>query len=415
MSSWFRNCRATTLAGLEIRTLGVLIALAVSGVPAVADEYYMQPRADVGVDVDTNRSLVTSGPKPTSVGYDGEVGATVGIATPVSDTTLRPQISYYDYPSLSQSDLEERLDFASAYNSQRAHLGIYGEFDHRDLYGSELASAAFNPLNPNLPTTPETGRISDNGTRTLLTVVPHYEYNLTQRLAFEVSGVYQYIGYAGDDSSDYISYGYYDALARIDWSLTPRSDVSLGVDESRESAKNVYSVTDGRGVDLAYNYQWSKVFSGSLALVVDQFDIYGAPPSPSKVTSSGVGATYTTTWKGQISQLQLTLGRTFTPSGSGGSYTSDQLQIEYKRQFSARVSFDTAGHYIRNVALSSQYESGNYDYLTLTADLRWMLAPTWYLAGGLEYLEDRSPVAGTSASNAMAHVAFGYEGLGRQY
>jgi hypothetical protein len=419
MSFWSRRSDAIIERDHRVAAIGAFMIIA--GGAAVAADVYVQPRADIGVEVDTNRDMVSSGPTTTAEGTDVEAGATVGIATPESDTTLRPQVRYYDYPELDETSLEGRMDFASTYNSQRNQFGIYGEFDRRDLYGSELASATFNPVNPNLPTTPETGRISEHGARTLFTVVPRYSYNLTERLSFQASGIYQNIGYSGANSADYIPYDYYDIAAGLDWKLSPRSDISLGIDGSKDSAKDTYSVTDGHGVTLTYNYQWSKVFTSSFALVGEQYDVYGAPstvsstPITSKVAASGIGATYQTTWQGQVSQIQATVGRTFTPSGAGGSYTSDQLQIEYKRQLKARLLFDGAAHYIRNVALSSQYEDGNYDYLVVTADLRWMLTRTWYVAGGLQYLEEKSPVAGTSANNSMAHVSFGYEGLNRQY
>jgi len=420
MSFLFRSSNAR-ITEFWCSALGALIFLVGSGGPAAADEYfYVQPRAFVSTEVDSNRDMVTSGPTTTSEGYGAQAGATIGIATPESDTTIRPQLDYYDFPNLSETALEGRADFASSLNAQRNQLGISGEYDHRELFGSELASATFNSVNPYLPTTPETGRISVSGARSLLTVVPKYEYDLTQRLDLDVSGIYQNLNYSGA-SANYISYDYYDVSAGADWKLSPRSDLSLAVDGSSESAKDIDSVTHGHGITLTYNYQWSKVFTGSLSLVGEQYDIRIAPsngaviPAPSKTTSSGVGVQYTTTWIGEISQLQLIIGRTFTPSGAGGTFASDQFQAEYKRNFTPRMSLDVAAHYIQDVALSDLYDAGNYDYLIATADLKWMLTRTWFVAGGVQYVKERYPESATSAASSMAHVLFGYEGLGRQY
>jgi hypothetical protein len=79
-----------------------------------------------------------------------------------------------------------------------------------------------------------------------------------------------------------------------------------------------------------------------------------------------------------------------------------------------RLSFDGAAHYIKNVALASQFESGNYNYGVVTADLRWSITRTWYVGGGLQYLEIRSPFAGSSARNSTANISFGYQALPRQ-
>jgi len=421
MSCWFPRSHRSLVIDYRTRALWVLIFLVGAGTSARADEYYVQPRADVGVEVDSNRDMVSSGPKTTAEGYSAEAGATIGIATPVSDTTLRPQVNYYDYPILSENVLDSRLDFASSFDLPRTHFGIYGVFDHQALFGSELASATFNLVNPNLPTTPETGRISVSGTRTLLTVNPKYEFEWTERLGLQISGVYQDLGYSGASSAGYISYVYYDVTADLDWKLSPRSDISLGLDGSKESAKDIESVSDGHGITLTFNHQWSTIFSGSLSLVAEQYDIYGVTPAgavipiSSRVNSSGVGAQYTSTWTGQISQFQVTVGRTFTPNGAGGTFASDQFQVEYKRNLSPRTYLDVAAHYIQNVAISSLYDEGNYNYVIAAADLKWMLTRTWYVAGGLQYVELKFPVPGTAANNSMAHVRFGYEGLGRQY
>src|SRR5579863_1004674 len=108
----------------------LLVMLVGASGSALAQEYYLQPRGYVGAEVDSNRDLVTSGPKTTSEGYAADLGATVGIATPQSDTTLRPEVAFYDYPKLSESSVKSVLDFLSNYHTQRAQYGIYGEYSY---------------------------------------------------------------------------------------------------------------------------------------------------------------------------------------------------------------------------------------------------------------------------------------------
>ena len=419
MSFWSRSGHAGAGARDRSAAIGALLVLTATSGSAMAAEYYFQPQLDVSSEVDSNRDLVSSGPTQTAVGYGARAGAAMGIATPTSDTTVLPRFNYENYPRLSEHTTEEIMDFSSFWHSQRSQFSAWGQVDHSSLYSSELASAAFNPLNPNLPTTPETGRISVNGTRTLLTLQPKYQYNLTPRLNLGVSGLYQSIDYSGAQNS-YVSYRYYEGAASAGWSLSPRATLTLGVNASKEKAKNFYSVTDGRGVTLTFDYQWSRTFTGSLTVLAEHDKIYGGTPAQPTlelggIASNGVGATYTTTWKGQISQLQLAVGSTFTPSGVGSKYRSDQAQGEYKYNLSARLLFITAAHYIRNVALASQFDSGNYNYIVADAGLRWSLTPTWYIGGNVEYLEIQSPVANTSAKNNMARISFGYQALPRQY
>jgi hypothetical protein len=425
MSFWFPRGFHINFLRRRFCTVGAAcIALAGASGPAAAQYYYFQPRATVGVEVDSNRDLVTSGPTEAAVGGAVEGGATMGLATPLSDTTLRPDVTYTDYPKLDEKSVKSVLDFLSNYHTERAKFSIYGEISYSDLYSSELASAAFNVLNPNLPTTPETGRISLAGTRGLATVVPKFQYELTPRLGIFATGTYQDVSYGGVLTDEFVSYQYYTGTVGLDWNINLRSDISVGFDASRQSARNVYSVTDGKGADITYTYAWSQTFTGKLSLVEERDNISSEPqggvvnPATSPhidSTANGVGAQYATIWTGQISQIQVTIGRTFTPNGSGSTYRSDALQAEYKRQFSPRLSLDTAVHYIRNVALSGIYAGGDYNYLIASADLRWNLTRTWFVAGGVQYLDESFPQSDTAAKNAMAHVAFGYEGLGRQY
>jgi hypothetical protein len=427
MSFWFRNRPLRPAPDPSWTALGALAVLA--GGAAEAAETYIQPQAYVATEVDSNRDLLPSGPYSSAEGYGAMAGATVGIATPDSDTTIKPVLTYFDFPQLHESDIRSITDFNASYNGQRVQAGISGRFDYSDLFDSELPAAAFNTVNPNLPTTPETARISLNGTRTLVTAVPTFSYGLTQRLDAQVTGIYQDVSYGGVGSQQYIDYQYFSGSAGLDWKLTPRSDIGLLGDVSHQSSKDVFSVTDGHGATLTYNYQWSKVFTGSLQLVGEQDNIHNATvfgaKTASNITTSttGFGAQYQTTWKGQISEVQVTLGRTFTPNGSGGKYKSDAFQGEYKRSLTQRLTLDTAVHYIRNISLSNLFTDGNYDYLIATADIKYMLARTWYVGGGLQYIYTSSPIIGAAAGtptsiaakDAMAHISFGYLGLGRQY
>jgi hypothetical protein len=414
MSFSSREAAAGRLIRRRLATAGALLALGLAAVPAGAQEYYFQPRADIGVEYDTDRDLVTSGPKQSSEGYLAGGGATLGIATPTTDTTLRPQLNYSDYPVLSESALQELLDFNSVYSGQRSQAGIYGRFDHSDLFASELASATFNPLNPNLPTTPETGRISATGTRTLLTIVPSYQYALTPRLGVGVTGTYQDSNYGGSGSQYYISYQYYSGTAGLDWKLNNRSSISFGVIGSRETANNGSSSTDGHGVQASYDYAWSKTFTSTLTVVGQQDDIHNVVPVKFDTTSSGFGATYELSWKGQISQVLLSAGRTFTPNGAGGTFNCDQFQIEYHRDLTQRMTLVVAAHYIQNIAQSTVYAGSDYDYVTSTVDLKWQLTRTWYIRGGLEYLDENFSGPHTSTDNLTATISFGYEGLGKR-
>jgi hypothetical protein len=405
MSSWCRN-RSFHLAVLAVFT---------AGGSAEAEQIFFQPRAEVGAEVDSNRDLVTTGNTTTSEGYTGLAGATWGISTPRSDSTLRPELAYSDYPNVHENYLRTTFDGNSQFHSERGQLSLAAQFDRRSTYSSELAPAQFNPVNPNLPTTPETGRISTDTTRSIVTLVPNYTYDLTQRLNWNLTGTYQDMLYTGTYADLYSSYDYYRGGTSLGWAFDPRLDTSLGVFGSRNTAKNDSGSVNSGGVTLDFNYKWSKLFNGRLELTGEHDSTSFLKPIMAKEGTNSAGATFTMLHKGEISTVQLSAGRTFTPSGSGGTFQADQLQAQYNRDFSPRLSLEAAGRAIRYTSLSSIYASSRYDYVNIEAMLRWMVARTWYVKGGAEYYHEKFAGSVGPANNGMLYAGFGYEGLGRQY
>jgi hypothetical protein len=407
MSSWCRECP---------RYLATLVLLAL-GASAKAAEVYFQPQAEVGIEEDSNRNLVTSGDlvakKESSEGYSAEASGTWGIATPTSDFTIRPEVSYSDYPRLSTNALRTLLDLNSQFHSDRGQASLEGRFDRQATYSSELANPQFNPVTPDLPTTPETGRISSDTTRTLITAVSSYTYDLTQRLNWGVTGTVQSVDYSGSNAANYISYNYYLGGTSLTWGVTSRLAATLGVFSSRESAKDDNGSVNADGATLAFSYKLSTQWTNRLEFTGERDDTDVVKPFALKSTSTGAGATYTAAWQGQISKLQLSAGRTFTPSGGGGIFRADQLQVQYDRDLTQRLAFTGAARVINDTSVSGAYTGSNYDYVNVTTRLKWKLTPTWYVAGGAEYLRAHFEPPVGAASNVMLYASVGYLGLGK--
>jgi hypothetical protein len=270
-------------------------------------------------------------------------------------------------------------------------------------------------VNPDLPTTPETGRISSDTVRTLITAVPSYTLDLTQRLNWSVSGTVQSVDFTGTDAKAYIPYDYALGGTSLTWAFNPLLGVTLGVFTSRELAKDDSGSVDANGVSLAFAYKWSTQFTSRLELTGERDNSEIVNPVDIRSTSTGAGATYTTAWQGQLSKLQLSVGRTFTPSGAGGTFRDDQLQAQFSRDLTQRLSFTAAGRFINATSVSGIYAADNYNYVNATAGLKWMLTRTWHVGGGVEYYHEHFVPPVGSANNAMVYASVGYQGLGKPY
>lgn len=396
------------------RLRAAALTLLAFGAPAAgAADVYFQPRMDASVNADSNLDLVTSGPKSWTEGYVADFGGTLNYLTPESTVIFRPQLGYQDYPQLSQTEFIAIGDLYSDYKTQRTDFTVSGRFDRRNTYSSELPEATFNPVNPTQPTAPETGRVNASDTRTLGSISPSFTYDISRRLGWGVSGVFQEADYSGPNSNEYVPFNYYVGSTSLDWAATPTLGTKLTAFGSRESAKDGSGSVDGGGVTLGFDYKWSSQFTTHLEVLGERDDSNFVRPTRISTTSTSGGATVGTKWKGEISSVIFSAGRTFTPSGAGGVDALDQVQVEYHRDLSPRWKLTAAGIYDRYTPIVSATAASNYTYVNLEASLKWMWTPVWYVATGAEYLVDKSGAPIGSASNDMVYVQFGYEGLSR--
>lgn len=388
--------------------------LALASVPAFAADVSFRPEGEAGVEYNSNRDLRFDNAKA-SEGYSLDVGGTLKIATPLSTTTIRPVIGYVDYPDADENSLQSVLDLQSVRRGERTTTSLFGRFDRRDTYNSELASSEFNPINPNLPTTPETGRISANGKRTLITAVPTFRYAVNERAGWNLSGTVQSVDYSGDGAGTrYVPYTYYSASTSVDWQLSPLSNLAVGVFGTRSDNKDDDGKADGKGVNAVWTQRPNERYTGRFELNVSRDDVTTIRPVTSRDQSTNIGANYTGSFRGQISRVDLSIGRTITPSGAGGTFRADQVQVEYRRDLSPRTEFMLATRYIKYATLASGSTAGDYDYLNARMGLKRMVTRTWYLSGSLEYLREKfKGTDGGTANNGRAFVSIGYEGLQR--
>jgi hypothetical protein len=390
------------------------VALLAFGAPAAgAADLYFQPRMELSVNVNSNRDLVTSGPKTVSEGYYANFGGTLNYLTPDSTLIFRPQVGYEDYPRVDEKDTFAIGDLYWDYRTERGDFRLGGQLDRRSTYGSELADPTFNPVNPLQPTAPETGRINVNDTRTLGTITPSYTYDFTRRLSGGLGGVFQDVDYSGPGSNGFVPYTYYVGSVFLGWAATPKLDTKITAFGSRESATNDTGSVDGGGGTLGFDYKWSSQFSSHLEILGERDDSKTLKPAPVSESSTSGGATVSSTWKGEISSLMFIAGRTFTPSGAGGKYALDEVKFEYHRDLAPRWKLTAAGVYDRYTPVTSAIPGSDYSYVNVEASVKWLWTPTWYLATGVQYLFNKLGAPIGSASNDMLYVQFGYEGLAR--
>lgn len=403
--------RATGQVGAGAALLGGAV-LAVA--PAHAAQVYVQPIVSTQAQTSTNLSL-DPGVDDRTESYSADVATLIGIATPSSDTTLKPRLQYRDYSDASRRDrLEAFLDLATAYTGQRSSFQMYGRYEHRDETHAERSAAQFDDVTPDAPTDPETGRIQNNATRDVVLLVPTYKYKLTQRMDVGATATVQTLDYSPDDASRHVDFDYYEGKGFMGWELSQRTQLSLGGYVSKYDAKNIDAQTDSYGASAEFEWDWSAVLESSLSLVYQRSDVERTQPFVFDDKADAWGANFKTAYKGQISRARLNLGRTITPSGTGGLLESDNVRVQFERDLTPRWELTAAGRYLRNRALTRDSAGSDRDYRRVELGLRWMMTRTWFVEGGYEYTWQKYENAASSADDNSFALKFGYRGLPRQ-
>jgi hypothetical protein len=382
---------------------------------ALAADVFVQPSGYISAESNSNLDL-TPGGQAEVTGYIADFASVIGIATPNSTTTVRPRVDYRDYPSDSTDNrLEEYLDFNSDYKNQRSAASISGTLDHRDEFNAELTPALYDDLNPTQPTAPQTGRTLKGATRDSVILIPSYSFKVTPLVATGVSAIYQKVNYSPDNSGRFVDFDFYQGKAFVVWTLDQKSDLTFGAFGNRYNATRFESTGTSGGGSVQLDTAWTPLFSTQASLALQHSNIdYGIPPTFNGSVNTW-GGSLTALYKVQTSQFRADLSRILTPSGGGSVYINNQLQGQYSRSLTPRLTLTGAAVYLRNRALTANASGNGRDYLRSVAEVKWMIARTWYVQGGYQYTWQKYQLDPDGAANNRVYIRFGYQGLDRQW
>jgi len=381
-----------------------------------AQELYWQPQVSVTGTYNTNVELTPlAADKQSAEGYIGDLASVIGIATPTSQTTLRPDVRYEYYPQDSSLNrLEAFLDVNSQFSWQRDRFSILARADRLTDLSAEQPDAQFNPVNPGLPTTPTTGRVIANQTRNEIYIVPSYSHSLTPLSDLGLSATYQRMSFSPDDRFDHVDYNYYQGRPYYDFQYSQRTLITVGAFASHYDAVNVDSVSKDYGGDVEVRHDWSPIFRSTVEVLYQRTTLDQISPNPFHDRTNDWGATFETQYTAQADRLKLVLGRSILPSSAGSLYNTDQVQFQYEHDFTARLTFTGAVLYQRIGTLASNFASDTRSYATTGVFLRWMMTPVIFVRGGYSYIWQKFQLDPNSAANNQVLLQFGYLARGRQ-
>jgi hypothetical protein len=394
---------------------GALAATLVAAGAARSAEIFVQPSGYVETETNSNLDL-TPGGQSEVTGYLADLASVIGIATPNSSTTIKPRVDYRNYPEdASDNRLEAYLDLNSSYKAERSSASISGTLEHRDEATAELNSATYDQVNPNQPTSPQTGHIVNGATRDSSYILPNYTYSLTPLLSLGFEGLYEKINYSPNDDGRYVDFDYYQGRPYLIWTLNQKFDLTFGAYANKYNATRYDSKATAEGGSVGLNASWTPLFSTRASVVLQHSDIISGIPPAFNASVNTWGGDLTAIYKAQTQQFRADVSRLISPSGGGGVYVNNQLQFEYDRRVSQRWSLTAAAVLLRGLDATQQSTGNGRDYVRTLFETKWMLTQTWYILGGYQYISQKYETDPDGAANNRFYLRFGYQGLNRQW
>jgi len=408
-SSFRRECSLTApLARLSVALVVLGAARSVS-----AAQYYVQPVVTALAQTDSNIDLSPDGGQRVE-GYGADAAALISIATPDSETTAKPRIRYATYPKETGLDrLEGVLDFNTLYRTPRNNFSLTGRFDHLNDTQAQTPRAEFNVVNPDSPGTAGTGRIQIGVTRNYLLLQPRYEHQVSQLMSLGVSGLYQTESFSPANEFGHVNFDFYQGNAFIARKFGTRAVFSAGGFASRYEAKDVVSTANAVGANAGLEYNWTETLAAQVDLTYQSANVDSTVPPAFTGTTRNWGGSGGLIWRRQSEALRINLGRTITPGSGGGMYSSDQLQAQYDRDVTERLSYTAAVRAVASRGLWANINSSDRNYARVDLSAKWMLTRTWIVQGGYSYIWQKYRTDPTSANNSQIYFRCGYQGLPR--
>jgi hypothetical protein len=342
----------------------ILILLSVtSGVIAVAPQriraadWSLAPTLTLGVDYDTNRSLLIE-PR-SSAGAEGNLQLFMGRSLENLSLSLTPAVGFqwFSDPTLQRAN-SFALTAVANWSGERSSLSMKTNVNDQNLLYVELF---------------DTG-IVDQGTRRLLGETDiGWTFAQTERLSLSASGAFQDITFHGGiepalEDSRYATFGLNEGAA-----LTERFEFDVGATVGRFTSPAQAAVTDSYDVNVGFKYKPSARLSASGDLGVNELS-YGA--SATRGLTFDLSLSYAT----EVGTLALTGSRGASPSGFGELTERDALQVSYARSLSDRLTITPALDFFRTSVAIGPFPLDLRTYADASLTLAWRASAAWTLS-----------------------------------
>lgn len=373
----------------DLSRLLACVCLVLLGAPVVADQWYVEPQAELRTFHDDNVDL--SSLRPIS-SFGASVIAKIesGRRTENSEIGLRANLlstRYTDAPDFNETDAT--LGFTSAYQAGRSRFSLDGDFDYDSTLTSEVSTSGF---------------VQANKRRQRILLNPSWAYQLTPRMRSEVSLNYQGISYEDVDFIPLFDYSFASAGLTLVYALSERAQLFGRTTFDQYDANQIDTQSLSYGVEAGASYLLTErmslsTFAGLKSTEAETPTVFGLIDESN---NTGPIFSFELTRAYEQGQLSLSLNRALLPSGSGTLLDTTGLGVSFDYRLDPRWQFIVSANGYRNRTPGGETSGNDRDYVSLSPGVRHQLTRSFSLDLSYRYRwQEYSLRDGDASSNAL--------------
>ena len=310
--------------------------------------------------------------------------------TETSSIMIRPAAAIYRYSGGENENSESFfLDFNAENDGQRSNWRLRGNFRRQEVLRGETTSSEFDDDGIDDSVQTGTGRTAVRRDRDMWRVGPGFTFDVTERTAFRADINHLDVRYDTQALGEAIDYRNTRADVAVVRSLTPESNLELGVFVERYNPDVVDRETDSIGAIVQYDREISELSTLFIRVGAQESDIQTPNAFAGEVSDTSVLWDIGYQRRVERTSFRLELGQSVTPSGSGAVVERNlyraQLQHELRPRWSVQFSAafltsNTAGA-DELLAVPGTEDPNDRDYVEGRMQLAYQLTRNWTVDG----------------------------------
>jgi hypothetical protein len=363
------------------------VALLMGAATASGQEWIFDPRIEVqGIYNDNNRLTPD---KTQEIEVDGAaVDALLAFRKESQTNTFEatPHIRSSWFPDeQSEESTDKYFDLKGTHKGQRSLASIYAGFADESVITSDLLIADFPGINLGQTVSGDSGRVSVRNRRQQYSVLPHFEYDWTERrhLTFDA----HYVDTRYDEQLfEQIGYKAYGASAGIKWNTSQRATFEVDVVGTQFNPNDNSPDTTTYGLIAEWRMAPTQVMSYYFRVGGNRAEQDVTGTSSTRSTSSFNGGAGVA-WNFQVTRLLIDALRSTSPSSQGAIVNRDELRFSLQRDFSPRVTGFVG---LRGIRTNGVENGGTTEvlerkYYTGRTGFEWHVTRAYSIEGAYEY------------------------------